>query len=381
VATSPILSLDGTKVAFVESISSGSVLHILRPVAGEGTVAVPVVPTIVTSTGTTWTSCLAGSGSCMFNLTYNTAANTNSSPYYLYSDDTLFVGDDNGKLYKITGVFAGTPAVPWTATVNSTAGTKVTSPVVDYSTGKIFVGDSLGKISSFLTSNGAATGTPITTSLSSMTDGPILDGSTGKLHFFGLSSTTPKVVQTDTSLSTPVVATIGGTGAAQIHAGTFNNTYYNSVDGTGTLYVCGHVSTTANTPTLYSIALTSGAMATSTTGSLSLGTGTGECSPMTEINNSGTDWLFVGIPSLCAFGGSSTGCVESFNITSGFPATAAATGDSSGGTSGIVVDNVSASGHASSLYYSTLSTATCTTPTGTSATGGCAVQRTHSGLQ
>jgi hypothetical protein len=46
-----------------------------------------------------------------------------------------------------------------------------------------------------------------------------------------------------------------------------------------------------------------------------------------------------------------------------------------------VVDNVSSSGHASSLYYSTLSPATCTTASGTSSSGGCAVQRTQSGLQ
>jgi len=75
--------------------------------------------------------------------------------------------------------------------------------------------------------------------------------------------------------------------------------------------------------------------------SLSHGTGTEGASPLTEIYNSGqstgTHWLFAGIPSNCAFCGSSTGCVESFNITSGFPATAAATGSSSGGTSGMVL--------------------------------------------
>src|SRR5207249_10116840 len=105
--------------------------------------------------------------------------------------------------------------------------------------------------------------------------------------------------------------------------------------------------------------------------SLSLGTGTGAGSPLTEIYNSGqstgTDWLFVGIPSNCAFSGASTGCVESFNITSGFPATAAAAGATSGGTSGIVVDNVSTSGHASSLYYSTLARQPAPAPAGRAA--------------
>src|SRR5207248_218844 len=126
--------------------------------------------------------------------------------------------------------FDGTPVVTWTATVNSIAGTKVTSPVVDYSSGDIFVGDSTGKFSK-VTSAGVATG--ITGTLSSMTDGPILDGSTGKLHFFGLNGTTPKVAQTDTALSTPVAVSIGLAGTAQVHSGTFDNAYYTSVGGNG----------------------------------------------------------------------------------------------------------------------------------------------------
>src|SRR5207249_1234739 len=148
--------------------------------------------------------------------------------------------------------------------------------------------------------------------------------------------------------------------------------------GTGYLYVCGHDGT--NHPLLYRVSLTSGVMSSTNDGnSLSLGTGTGECSPLTEIYNSGQskDWLFVGIPQSCAFGGSATGCVESFNITSGFPSTAAATFASASGTSGIVVDNVSSEGHASSLYYSTLGVASCTG----GSSGGCAVQVTQSGLK
>jgi hypothetical protein len=83
--------------------------------------------------------------------------------------------------------------------------------------------------------------------------------------------------------------------------------------------------------------------------------------------------MFAGIPQNCNFGGSASGCVMSFDITSAFPTTAMGTGDTPGGSSGMVVDNVSTDGHASSLYYSTLSTATSTTPTGASGAGGCAV--------
>jgi len=49
-----------------------------------------------------------------------------------------------------------------------------------------------------------------------------------------------------------------------------------------------------------------------------------------------------------------------------------------GGTSGMVVDNVSTDGHASSLYYSALSTAICTGDAGAT---GRAVQVTQSGLK
>jgi len=231
-------------------------------------------------------------------------------------------------------------------------------------------------------------GSRVTTNFSSITHPPVLDGSTGKVHFFGISlgAGSPQVVQTDTALGSVVTATVGNANSPQVHAGTFDNAYFTSTGGTGYLYVCGHDNASTNHPTLYRIHLASGVMSNTNDGSsLSLGTGTGACSPLSEIYNSGqstgTDWLFVGIPGNCAFSGSSTVCVESFNITSGFPATAAATGSTSGGTSGIVVDNVSTSGHASSLYYSTLSTATCTSASGTSSSGGCAVQRTQSGLQ
>src|SRR5439155_4834067 len=47
ITTSPVLSIDGKKVAFIESLSSGSVLHVLKPASSEGTVAAPVVPTQV----------------------------------------------------------------------------------------------------------------------------------------------------------------------------------------------------------------------------------------------------------------------------------------------------------------------------------------------
>jgi hypothetical protein len=47
-----------------------------------------------------------------------------------------------------------------------------------------------------------------------------------------------------------------------------------------------------------------------------------------------------------------------------------------GGTSGIVIDNVSSLAQASSIYFSTLATTTC----GDGNSGGCAVKLTQAGL-
>ena len=108
------------------------------------------------------------------------------------------------------------------------------------------------------------------------------------------------------------------------------------------------------------------------------------CSPITEFYNSAAnnDWLFVGLPANCAFGGASIGCVMSFNVAGTYPTTfptsAVATGAESSGTSGIVVDNASSDAQASSLYFSTLGTAPC--DAGGNATA-CAVKRTQTGLQ
>ena len=55
----------------------------------------------------------------MLTLTFNGAHNdTNSAPYYDYTGDAIYVGDDNGTVHKFTPIFnGGTPAEittsPW----------------------------------------------------------------------------------------------------------------------------------------------------------------------------------------------------------------------------------------------------------------------------
>ena len=106
IRTSPVLSEDGTKVAFVESTGTASYFHVLvlpnpipTPPSQTGTVLSPQTPTSC-ATPTT-----AG---CMTTLLIeSTATNSNSSPWVDYNTDTAYVGADNGLLYKIAPVFGG----------------------------------------------------------------------------------------------------------------------------------------------------------------------------------------------------------------------------------------------------------------------------------
>src|SRR5579862_4161702 len=163
IKTSPILSADGTKVAFVESTTSGSYFHVLvlpnpipAPPSHSGTVLSPATPT------TCATPTTAG---CMTTLTIETSAtNSNSSPWLDYNKDTVYVGSDNGMLYKITPVFGGgTPALVsdpgnWPVTVSTNKYNNVlTAPVVDDTAGLIFLGDGEGYLYSVDLTNPAKT--------------------------------------------------------------------------------------------------------------------------------------------------------------------------------------------------------------------------------
>jgi len=394
---SPVLSFDGTKVAYIESAATGAILHVLRWKSGDGGTklgATPVAPSTSTSTGATYTTCLAGTTSCMFNLTLGSNNNTNSPPFYNYATDVLYVGDNGGRLWKVTGVFNGTPTIaasPWNAGVLVDSGFVLTGPVYDFGTGNIFVADSNGRLSFVPDSTGVLSGTNLS-GLGAITDAPIVDSSTGHVFVFSGGNGTSAIVEEagTAALGSPTSVNIGNNSSGtHVHAGTFDNLYFTSVS-TGHLYVCGKQTGNA-APALYSIPFnTSGVMTTPVNGPLDLSTTTTaqECSPLSEIYNpnvnGGTDWLFLGVPANCAFGGSATGCIMSFNVTSGtFPATASATAPENGGTSGIIVDNVSTSLQASSAYFTTLSSpgaGGCTTePVNDSST--CLVKRTQNGLQ
>ena len=371
--TSPIISLDGTKVAFVDG-ASPAVFHVLTWTANDGTVAAPSTPThivdVMLTTATT---------------------DTRSSPFMDYMNDVAYVGTDNGKLFKITGVFRGTPALagsPWPRRVGFSA-PNLTGPVIDFSTGEIFLGSTDGNLYGF--TKGGAQFFPITIGSGGanggLVDAPMVDAVNGYLYVTtGEDFTLPHatLTQIETADFNVLQATpIGDPGVAPIHSGTFNDAYFSAATNmTGTtsewfFYACG-VASGGTTPVLYRVGFDGTRImnATADATNVSLSANAGEqCSPITELNN-GVDRIFLGLLTATQ--------VEFFDISTTTTPTLGGTGAVSpvpeaGGTSGIIVDNVSPANQASSIYFSTLgASANCKV-------GGvnqvCAVKLTQGALQ
>jgi hypothetical protein len=131
VATSPGLSLGGTEVSYVENDPNiGAILHVLTFGSGSteyGTSASctgnnnggATLPTCATSpvipgstSGSTATDFMLPLGLVAANAVTGVAgtADSFSSPFTDYANDTTYVGDNNGFLYAITPTFNGTPA-------------------------------------------------------------------------------------------------------------------------------------------------------------------------------------------------------------------------------------------------------------------------------
>lgn len=431
VATSPVLSADGTKVAFVETrtaVNGGAVLHVLKWHAGDGgaisTAAAPATATVWTADGAAGHCPTAGA--CMISLVFNDAEpDTGSSPYYDYARDTMYIGDDTGVLHKFVNVFGKTGTTPaevlsgnWPITVDT--GGILTSPVLDGISGNLFTGDSLGHLSyvreTFSSAGTCLTGavpclgsTFISPVLHVIPDAPIVDPVTEKVFiFFGNDGTSASVIQSDITLSAMVVAPLGTGTAHHLHSGAFDNTYLTGNGSAGRLYMCGSSSTSA--PTIQRIGFTNtGRMPVSPFANpigtmnaavdsvtLAVATGSAECSPITEFFNANApaasqDQLFFGVQTAgagaaCVAGG----CVMSINVTS-TPATLAigASIAEVNGPSGIIVDNNANTtlpggfSQASSIYFSRQgnSTMTNTCDTVNLIVGvGCAVKLTQSSL-
>ena len=349
--TSPVISIDGKKIAFVESTATSSIFHVLKWATGPGNGTSPVV-SATPGVGNTAT---------MTSLTYAPAnTNTRSSPWIDYEQDVAYVGADNGRLYKITGVFRGTPALagaPWPVLVN--ANRLLTGPVLDQLTRNIFVGDARGILWS-VNANTPATVRSLNVGLPGATnatifDPPIVDVDNGTV--FAISSndgTSAVVVQADTgTLAQLRRARIGrgstGGFTANLYGGAFTNDYFNN-PASGSMFLCG-TGAADTTPWRYSFGFTGRVLnANPASSGQILNAIDSRCSPITEffnpnIGTSGTDFFFWGMTSNCV---ATVGCVMS-RTNSGVVLTVSETN----GTSSIIVDNISTATHASSIYFST----------------------------
>jgi len=411
IVTSVVLSLDGSQVAFAQSSSTGvASLNVLKWAASSSeSASSPASLTPVSASA--YRTCTAP---CITSLTFAGGANdSGSSPFYDYSSDVLYVGDDGGSLHKFTGVFKGTPAEatsPWPLAVSSSA---LDGPIYDSVSGNIFVGDYLpptatstcapsGNPCGFLYSVRASSGSVVGTSnrldyINGIVSSPLVDSSAGMLYVFvgadgqfGVTSACGTDVPCSGVFQFPVNFTSGGgtevtigPGYGFLSSGTFDNAYYTSSSPSspsGHIYVVGN--TGANN-TLYQVAITSNVMSTTATAGPTLSNNftNGYYAaglPVAEFSNGGHDYVFVsvlgfGLPTNCS-DSLNEGCVMTFDVTSGsISGNTAPVGAvvEAGGTSGIIVDNASTFGGASNIYFTPLADQTCTT-SGT--TGGCAIQ-------
>ncbi len=420
VKTSPVLSFDGTQVAFVASAGSPGVAAYLVVL---NMPALPVTSsaslTTITATGSVNASSPCTAPCADWVAFSDSKDDTNSSPFYDYTGNYVYVGDSNGELHKFKNVFhnyaGGTNTSEpsyvsgWPVTV--AAGDVLTSPVYDSGgSGLVFVGTGAGQKEASVNSSGTVV---LTSELAyaggAMLTPPVVDSTNEKVYVpvnhGGISGDDHSVevyqFLAGTSLSSqtsPHYAGFGG--AATLDADgfpiyfAFDNSYYST--GSGDLYVCG-TQTTSRTSELWRASVSASGFGTPSAGPVvASGTGT-YCSPVTEIYNGTTDYIFLSIGGAAPTGSPiscpnpNTGCLMSFDVTSGtqtFSSSAPATHAKDGapsGTGGIVIDNiVNSPTGASQVYFSILGSETCAGNNGNGSTGngtgGCAIQASQAAL-
>ena len=431
ITTSPTISGDGKKVAFVSSTGSATYFHVLAlpnpiptPPAQTGTVLSPQTPTTCTAGPTT--------PGCMTTLLVtNASGDSNSSPWVDYQSDTAYVGTDNGTLWKIFPVFThnSAPALVsdptnWPVTVSTQTISVLTDPIVDTNSGKIFLGDGEGYLYSVNLSNPAKTTAAAQTigwathgAGTGVIDSPIVVNDTANsatdqvFAFTGCSSVLGiggAVTQVPANFTTgsPSTANTVDLGSASgvgdcttdnLLSGTFDNQFW--INGTtgGHMIACGFVSgTTAkplvpSNPKIYFFPFANHVITSTGASSFVVNSTVGdECSPLTEFYDGTKDRLFFGVggPSVAT-----EGFLESSIITSSLTTPSCGSSPTSscvkspaalGGTSGIVIDNQLSNG-GTNIYFTTLTSGSVNgqkcNVSGGSSNPNCAIKLTQSALQ
>lgn len=198
ILTSPVLSLDGTQVAFVQTSGSptgqaGLVLLKWKASATE-TVGSPGVPTVV-SAGL-YATCFAPCMTEVFLHDGNGVATDDrtSSPFYDYTNDIAWVGGAKGWLHKLTGVFKGTPTEVqgggFPVQVQPNNPTTLSDPVYDRVSKNVFVGDAGGYFHRVASATGVTTTSLQLDFGAGLVESPMLDQTRGLVYLFASSDGT-----------------------------------------------------------------------------------------------------------------------------------------------------------------------------------------------
>ena len=343
ILTSPVLSLDGTQLAFVQSAGGiGSLVLLKWAASATETVGGPGVPTSVAAAS--YATCVAP---CMTSIVLQGGGLPNnditSSVFYDYTGDTIWVGDSRNWLHRFNPVFSGTLAEvgsPWPVQLFPTNATALASPVYDHGSGNVFVGDAGGYFYSVSAATGAVTKSSQLDHGTGIVAGPLVDSTAEVAYIFSSNDGSTACAGGPCAAVYRFAAGFaGGTAGAEavvgasaatpksLYEGALDSAYENSTNAAGNLYVCGH---TGGRPTLYQVQITSGAvLSTVVTGPVlaTAGAATG-CSPVTDVLNSNatggsTEFIYAsvqtrGTSTPCAAGG----CIMNFKDTPWQPLTA-----------------------------------------------------------
>ena len=349
ISTSPVLSEDGTKIAFVESVSgtyARAIFHVLTWTRGQGAIKNAAVPGSMTS------------------LTFSPTSNcTSSSPWIDYATDVVYVGSDKGNVYKITPVFTGMPTLAggnWPVTVHTNF--HLTPPVLDAGRSVLMVGSSDGVLYKIDTTTGVLASSSLRVgkgTSSGIVAAPIVDGTSGTTFVVSANDGTSAVlVEADTASMTQLAKARIGRGSSggtvlNLYDPTLSNDYGND-PVTGVIRLCG-TGVADTSPWQYAFGFTvpgtQPILDRSPSFSRQLLTSLNtRCTGWTEFFNpnvgvGGTDFFFFGLTQDCTGTGQAGGCVAE---TTGN--TRITTATVNGGPSGIIVDNYSTALGASSIY-------------------------------
>lgn len=381
--------------------AKGFTINITAVSAGPKTIKAPfatVAPVVGSGTATDLTF---GTGTGPLTDTY-------SWPFPDYNHDTVYVGNDSGQLYRIKDVFciANSDCTSESSgpapSIDASWGTggyvqvctgKLSAPVQDPVTGNVYVGCADGKLY-LITSQGAVSSLQVGTgtAVGGIVDAPLLDVFDGFVYVVSGSGSASGgasgvVVQAKLDLSSSVAVPIGTGDDCNIHTPAPNHQYWTSATSAGAgIYVAGvtgavpsctfNSNFTGPALELYSVFLNAdGTLRSGTPAGSNSGGGPGyEWAPLLEFYNAATstDWLFEGTLQNQAN-------VSSINLTTSSANTALQEGM---GVTGMVIDNDSSAGQASSFYFGALGeNAACNNTTVTTDAGGCAVKLTQAGLQ